>query len=255
MGLVFFLHFFTSIGTPRKRLPVETDQTKSCPYYREMMQNRPVGYWRLVEPRGSFTAANSANLEFPGTISSHVVMGEGWALRSCKVTSALFDAPGADISVPFEPTLNPNHYSLELWAQAKEGGAEVTGSQSPLSSTSSEEKQGYAIVVESNAEGERVWRVACGTGSTWVRAEGPVVVPGKWTHVLAAFDGKHLRISVDGQMYGDTTASCKPNQDAPLHIGGGGSKFGPWAGHIAEVVVYSHPLAQTIAGRHFNIGT
>ncbi|MBM3240709.1 LamG domain-containing protein [Candidatus Poribacteria bacterium] len=89
------------------------------------------------------------------------------------------------------------------------------------------------------------FRTANGGGRTEVRSKDPLP-EGKWVQVCGTYDGKKLRIYVDGSLSNEADASGKPwASTEQVYIGadpGCGNRC-QWVGVIDEIVVFNVTLA------------
>ncbi len=79
---------------------------------------------------------------------------------------------------------------------------------------------------------------------SYLHADGPVPKSGKWTHYAGTYDGKNIKLYVDGKLSSTVKAPGRmPKSAAPLFIGA----QSPWSrvlnGSLDDVQVWSKPLS------------
>ena len=91
------------------------------------------------------------------------------------------------------------------------------------------------------------FRLKAGGKTTRLVADAGDILEGQAAHVAAVYDGKSMRLYLDGVKVGQRNQSGSINADstAPLWIGGNppNATDRPWAGGIDDVVVYTRALS------------
>jgi len=128
-------------------------------------------------------------------------------------TALHFDGQNDYVRIPYSPNLNPSRFTIEAWA--KVDGAQGTFRKFLVSRY---QVKGYEL--QAAADGNN-WRFSMGNGSKWHSISGPSITLHQWTHVAATFDGRQMKVYVNGQLHGTTyTPSVVRNFAAPFTIGG-----------------------------------
>jgi hypothetical protein len=188
-------------------------------YPTTILADHPVAYYRLEEPNGSATVADSSGNGNIGyvtyvTQADNITVYPQLGLPGIDTNSALFatsTGPGqGDIDVPWTSAMNPTTdgtngapFSAELWVQA------------------TKQSSGYGVPLDSscnfaqpppwnNSAGWNFYETA-GPGSTWsfsIRpnpgfvGNGPAVTVGQWTHLVLSYDGTNATFYVNGVPFG-----------------------------------------------------
>ena len=116
----------------------------------------------------------------------------------------------------------------------------------------------YLLRIDKAPEGGRVsFFVQVGSPAvTWeprVSSEGPLT-PGVWHHIAGTWDGRKLRLYVDGQLHGETDRTGRPNPN-PYPVMVGNFEYpschgGAFGGVIDEVRIYGRALrAEELRGK------
>ena len=199
-------------------------------YPTTILADHPVAYYRLEEPNGSATVADSSGNGNTGYVT-YVTQGDNvtvypqLGLPGIDTNSALFatsTGPGqGNIDVPWTSAMNPTvpdgsngaPFSAELWVQA------------------TKQSSGYGVPLDdscnfaqpppwNNSAGWNFYETA-GPGSTWSFSlrpnpgfvgNGPAVTVGQWTHLVLSYDGTNATFYVNGVAFGTyavPTVSCQ----------------------------------------------
>ena len=164
-------------------------------------------------------------------------------------TAAGFNGSSSTIEVPYTADLNPESFTVSLWAQA----ASTDGFQSPLTSRddfmTGVSTHGYIIYNGSDGN----WQYWTGDGDPgWATVVSDPVSIGTWTHLAASFDADTNTKSfyIDGVNVANTTdQGYSVNgtvESEAFHIGSGndlGDQFF-FDGNIDDVGVFNGVLSQ-----------
>jgi hypothetical protein len=63
------------------------------------------------------------------------------------------------------------------------------------------------------------WQMWLGTGTAWSPTTGPRVRLGEWTHLAVVYDHHHVKLYVNGLLYGDVYKNYELNRRRPLRFG------------------------------------
>jgi hypothetical protein len=176
-------------------------------YADEVMADGPVGYWRLGEPRGSMTAADETRNHNNGRCEGSVTFGyPGFHGGD---TAALFDGTTGLIIVPNTETLNPKRITMEAKVSWN-GPTPANDRQRILEKESFGGTTQYCLSVQPDGlvfvelrvidPVAGTDKIISATGST----TGGVLVTGRETHVVATYDGRVIRIYINGNPDPDT---------------------------------------------------
>jgi hypothetical protein len=235
----------------------DADADAGPPTYRDIiLAEGPLAYWRLGDPTGPLIA-DEVGLH-PGTASAKgltygvpgLVAGD---------TAMSFDGQSGTINVAgawdFEG-LAP--YSFEVWVKL----APATNSYARIISkeTKSAPRGGYCLLGGAPADGgspffgnER-WEDANDILSVYFH--GPVAA-GKWTHVVARFNGDHGAIFVNGALvnsYGTPADAGLLINSSPFVIGSDANLGQHFAGSLDEMAVYGKALSDLVIANHYVAG-
>ena len=201
-------------------------------------------YWKLDEPAGSTTVADSKDGHHGAVSTSGVVLDQlsamPWLGRS-----ADFNGSTGKVTVPYHSSINPAQFTAEVWAKVEGGEGNY---RSPLTSRGS--NTGYMFYAASANN----WQYWVGTPSGWASTVGPSVEIDQWVHLVATHDGTNQKFYMNGNLVASRTSSYAPNTVSNLHIGAGGSSGTSYLfnGKLDNVAVLGEALdAQTISD-HYN---
>lgn len=237
-----------------------TANTKAAPtaYATRILADGPIGYWRLGEPPGSATASDSSGSGNNGTYSGGVTLGlPGFHDGD---TAAMFDGRTGRVVVPNSVSLNPAKITME--AKVGWGGPNAAFPQQRIL-----EKSSYAEVAQyglSIKDGYVVVEIRT-TASTLaqISAQSTNLVPigvNTETHIAATFDGKTIRIYLNGMLDSETPAGANAGDISPkpppatgsdLGIGNQAGRDRPFNGKIDEVALFARALTDDQVLAHF----
>ena len=179
-------------------------------YADEVKADCPNGYWRLGEPVGSATAADETQNHNDGTCEGLVTFGyPGFHGGD---TAALFDGTTGRILIPNSESLNPKRITME--AKVSWNGPTLANDrQRILEKESFGGTTQYCLSVQ--ADGHvfvelRVIDPVAGTDkivSATGSASGGMLVIDSETHVVATYDGRVIRIYINGSLDTSTTVN------------------------------------------------
>ncbi|MFP6873345.1 MAG: LamG-like jellyroll fold domain-containing protein [Verrucomicrobiales bacterium] len=203
-----------------------------------------IAHWPL-DADGSDASGNAHH----GTVTGGSVNFAQPGANAATGQSAAFPDNG-HIDIPWSQTLNPQSFTVALWANPTTTG----GYASPI--TSRDDVQGgvttHGFIIYNDAGGR--WNFWTGNGNPgWDTLGGPAVATNTWIHLAISYDAQSNTKSlwINGGLYASDTA---PNQYSPngpeqenFHIGagadGGVSFF--FAGNIDDVGLWDEALSGT----------
>ena len=185
--------------------------------------NPLVAFWPLDDPAG--TSGDESVIEtfgsFNGTpVDGAVTFGETGANASTG-SSALFDGSGG-IQVPFNEVLNPESFTLTLWAKS-DGGAGAWNSPVTSRHDLNPDSQGF-VIYDNQPSG--AWTFWSGNGEepgNWQTLDGPEVKLGEWQHIAISYDNgtEMKKLYIDGVLEVESPDIVAPNDTTPFNIGAG----------------------------------
>ncbi|QDU55886.1 LamG-like jellyroll fold domain-containing protein [Aeoliella mucimassa] len=157
-------------------------------------------------------------------------------------TAATFNGTDSTILVPFSQELNPESFTVSLWARP----TNTTGYRSPITSRD-DGTFGYIVYVSPSG----TWEFWTGDGDPgWTSIGGATVAGDSWAHLAISFDASSgtKSLYLDGALMASTTTQgYSPNglvEMEDLHIGSGsdaGNEFF-FEGDIDDVGVFKGAL-------------
>ncbi|MBD2483494.1 LamG domain-containing protein [Planktothrix sp. FACHB-1365] len=153
-----------------------------------------------------------------------------------------FDGVNDYVAIPYAQSLNPSdQFTVSCWVKVK-GGQQLY--RSPLTSRGTSPASGYMFYATEKGK----WDFWVGNGTDWSSVTGPDVVLNTWTHIAGTYDGKTLRLYVDGVLSGTLTCTYTPNQSSPLRIGAGATEASSpnflFPGQVADVRIWNKARTQ-----------
>jgi hypothetical protein len=246
-------------------------------YFSTITNDHPVAYYRLEEPNGSATVADSSTNTAEGfvtyiTQADHVTVYPQLGVPGVDTNSALFATSTGigqgNIDIFANSTINPTTdgtngapFSAELWVQAT---TESTANFEVPLDDSSDFGQPPPW---NNSAGWNFYQTQ-GPGSTWSYSIRPnpgfvgygtaTVVVGQWAHLVLSYDGTNATFYVNGaQIRKDAIPQFLANNGAEDLIVGEGpaTGFAAYDGYVDEVALYNYPLSAAQVLNHYNVGT
>lgn len=239
-------------ATNRRIEDVWPQRMPELPSYTEaVIEDSPIGYWRLGESSGD-TAADELGA-LPGTYVGSVTLDVPGALANDDDTAAQL-AQGSDTSYPrirwssvsWIPT---GDYCFEIWG--KKDNADNAGLWS------------YAL---SSANNEILLFVRDTTTTFYADASvgdfsHKDIADGEWHHFALVKLGSDVTLFIDGEEVGTLSSSYTISTGGTLVIGqeqdsvdGGYDTAQAWIGSVDEVAIYDHALSQSRIAHHYDVG-
>jgi hypothetical protein len=238
-------------------------------YDTAVLADQPIGYWRLGEAPGSAIAADASGHGNHGNYSSvGITLGQPGFHGGD--TAALFDGATGRIVVPNSETLNPRNITMEAkvsWFGPNPGRIQYL--QRILEKSSYEQRAEYALNIDEDGHVFVDLRVRTALGGLDVNVSAKsrsVVAQRVETHIVATFDGKEIKIYLNGALDSQTPlgdyagdlllkfpSPPPPSLDGYLGIGNQTypSRPRPFYGLIDEVVVYATALSAERVLAHY----
>jgi len=179
-----------------------------------------------------------------GAVSGGVAFGAKGAVVHTG-TAAEFNGLSSTITVPHSTELNPQSFTLALWARSN-GGAGAWNSPVTSRHDLNPDSQGYLIY---DSEPSGVWTFWSGNGTkngNWQTLDGPKVKVGEWQHIAISYDSttETKKLYVDGKFKVKQNEAVFPNDRTPLNIGSGSDYGGSYYfdGFIDDVALWDNVL-------------
>ena len=163
-----------------------------------------------------------------GEVSGGVAFGAKGAVAHTG-TAAEFNGLSSTITVPHSTELNPQSFTLALWAKS-DGGAGAWNSPVTSRHDLNPDSQGY-LIYDSKPSG--VWTFWSGNGTkngNWQTLDGPKVIVGEWQHIAITYDNvtETKKLYVDGKFKVKQNEAVFPNDRTPFNIGSGSDYGGSY---------------------------
>jgi hypothetical protein len=234
-------------------------------YQSTVLDQNPVGYWRLNEttqpPAASTTTANQGSL---GSSANGTYIGNpARALPGPFAGSVAVGLSGTaqSVTTPWQAGLNPNAFSAELWvnpAQVPFGGS-VSYVASSVQVASP--RSGWYLAQDNGstfgAGSAFVVRLFNQNGTTpTTQLAAPILLPlGSWYHLVLTYDGTTATLYENGVAVTNNTAAYVGNVDNQTTFGCRGDNAYYWPGQQAEVAMYGVALSAAQVAAHYSAGT
>jgi hypothetical protein len=156
-------------------------------------------------------------------------------------------------------------YSLEAWVDPRtldDRSRRIFSAEQSATGGTLVAAKDTGLVFSRYAKAHTAWRPDAVTGVV-----GPVAVPadwdtltvplatGRWTHVVATYDGVTMRLWTNGTLAGELPSSLRDRQSGYLTIGATVRGWLEWDGRIDEAALYRGPLTARQVADHHRAGT
>lgn len=249
-------------------LTVVRDPNAPNSYEEFVLQDEPLGYWKLNEDKSSTTVAQnsgSVGASGNGTYPTDAVTGGTGITANSEGDDTSVTLVNNRIVIPYTADLNPQgSFTIELWA--KPTGTN-TYYQTPISNRGSDTSGNFGWNLYRY---QNIWQFTLwGTGGATINGTATDFHLDEWNHLVATFaaDGTQnaagawrgtLKFFVNGVLVGSrANVYYTPNRDRMLSIGQltdqptGGLQF---KGGIDEVALYSTALSDDKVLKHYTYG-
>ncbi len=216
----------------------------------------PVANWEMDELYGGDATnevVDSSGNNFSGTaIGSSSDQTGTTSTKQGICGYGKFNGQQQKIVVPYNEALNPDSFTVSLWAKV-EGGSGTW--RSPITSryenSGASIRNGFNIYAGTNNR----WQFWTGIGAAgWDILTGPAVSLNTWTHIAIYFAKTSIKngrpyglkqFYINGQLVAQKEAYYQPNTSDPLIIGGGGISGNTYFfnGSLSKVQLYNSPLS------------
>ena len=222
--------------------------TVASGYQGLVLASAPVSYWPLNEATGATTAVDIAsglnNITYGGTYT----LGEA-GLRSDGNSSVFFNG-GGSTGVAFNPSLNPNEFTVECWVKPTDSTVQYLVA---LQDRTTGSRTGYAIWKNNGGgAGFGMQWTSSGTNNPIINATSAAVA-GSSYHVVGTYDGTTFKLYVNGVLEGSAVSTyvpASPTQPGFTIGSRNGSTTAP--SYIQDVALYSRALTAEEILIHYN---
>jgi hypothetical protein len=211
-------------------LPPRPDVAPGPP---ELARGR-VGHWKLDEGRGNVGIDSSGIGNHGGTVN---ILGPDWGMGRLGTALIFTPARRTFLIIASHPTLGPTEaMSISVWVHP----ASWTGTPRVLQKGDDDIQYGL------RAEGEQ-FRFVLRLDSGVAMVSGPLPPVDRWTHIGATYDGRELRLYMDGSAVAMQTAVGAIATPFTALTVGARSQNAPqsdfFAGLIDDVIIYQRALS------------
>ncbi len=211
----------------------------ALPSFAQDLTKGLVAYWMFNDGDGAIARDSSGN-GHDGDLLGDPEWVEG------RFGGALeFDGIEDEVNVPYDEALNPETFTVCLWANVEAGSAGAH--RAGISCRDDFPQRGYILY----AEPGDTWQYWIGVGAggiTWNSVQGPAVVTGEWTHLTEVYSNGEQKFYVDGELVGESEGELNLNTANELLIGAGANELDPhlflFVGRIDDVRLYNRDLTE-----------
>lgn len=217
-------------------------------YSDAIIADGPQSYWRLGEPSG-ITVVDAMGLQ-NGTLTNGPVLAQAGAIAGDADTSLSFD--GADDFIDLGSTnykfLGRTPFSCECWVKPTTAfnGAKQSFVYRGFAAVTWHFAMEFSLL--------KMERFDVSTAKDVVFSNTPLV-DGKWQYVVGTYDGRYMRLYVNGVFNGmlaSTRAVSDPGETTKA--GNSGTAARPYGGLMDELAIYNYPLSLDQIQSHYSIG-
>ena len=197
-----------------------------------------IAHWPLNEMAGAtaIEAVRGRN----GVIHGNPALGQSGASLDTE-TCHCHDGAGDYTEIPYDADLNPESFTLSLWAKVNGGDGSY---RSPFTSRDAGPPRGYIIYATSGNQ----WSFWIGNGRGWSVATAPdTITNNRWYHLAATHGDAASQLYIDGELKASGDGTIQINTVRPLRIGAGATE-GPtgvaFNGCLDDVRLWNRVLSQ-----------
>ena len=221
-----------------------------------VLDDGPVGYWRLGEASGTNANDETANNK-DGTYNGSPPLGAAGAVGDgdTAVTIAVGDNVNMGDEFDFANTVS---FTFEAWIYPTTIDTTYHRIVSKKDPNDPNGSQGWVIWLHDLAPGYQLgFQRYLDCANQAVLVSNVEIELNEWSHLMATFDGTDMKLYLNGvliktQTYGSALSMTGNTEDFKLgESANGGSNF---IGRIDEAAVYSSALGATVAGQRYRDG-
>jgi RHS repeat-associated protein len=233
-------------------------QASADSYEATVKADNPTDWWRLDDPAGTATAADSSSNNHPATLANSPTQGQPGALTGDPSSSTSFNGTNqycqaANSAAPDFTGTSP--FSLEVWIKPTTGTGDTSYRRILSKEHDSPTKSGWILDIYQGTIRFERWNA--NTSSIVASPTSAPISTSKWTLVDATYDGTTMRLYLNGVQVASTTSSLAipalPST-TPVLLGGlaDGSDY---AGGLQDAAVYTAALTPARVAAHYSAGT
>ncbi|WP_229669865.1 PKD domain-containing protein [Microlunatus endophyticus] len=163
-------------------------------YVTDVLNSNPTIYWRLGDPSGSATAADSSGSN-NGTVNSGVSLGQTGAISGDSDTAGRFDGSNSGYVAASNPVTGPSTFTISSWFKTTTtNGGKIMGFGDKNSGNSSN----YDRHVYMDNAGHVIFGVYPGSSQTIQSAN--TYNDGSWHQVAASLGSNGMVLYIDGKI-------------------------------------------------------
>ena len=229
-----------------------TTEAGSSGYRATVLADSPVAYYRFDD---TGAVAKDETGAHDGTYKGAIAHVAG-AIPSEPSNAASFDGSSYVDVGNILPSLGAAPFALEAWASPVAGASDpacLAAKTFAPGGASGNVSEGYTLYLDTGSNGLEFARFASGARSG---PSGPGLANGRFTHVVATYDGTTTMIFVDGSLAASKASSEQvATTSTPLTIGAGrGGIYCYFHGALDEVVFYDVALPAQRIQAHYLAG-
>jgi hypothetical protein len=223
-------------------------------YRATILADAPLAYYRLADQDGTAKDETGAH---DGVYKGAVTHAAG-AIAGDANGAAVFDGSSGYVDVgDVLPFLDTAPFTIEAWAAPAAGGtgpACIASKSFATGGVSGGITEGYTLYLDPSTNTTNLLRLR---GGAYDAARGAALENGKFSHVVATYDGATLAIWVNGMAVGNAaSARALVIHAKPLTIGASrGGIYCFFSGALDEVAFYGAALSDARIAAHFKAGT
>ena len=204
---------------------------RSADYSTAILASNPVGYWRLDDAAGSGTVVDVTG-NHPGSYSGSIQKEQPGIFEA---NDAIRFEGNGYVTIADDAALKPDQMTLEAWVEI---GDLDSATQTILY------KGGHRIYRQGNLLRAYFYN------SETTRDVYTTLLPNRWIHIAATYDGSVSRLYVNGNYVSGRTLNAPLSHGTqPLRLGSTGSNT--WQGGMDEVAFYERALSAEEIAAHY----
>jgi len=206
------------------------------------LYDSPAAYWKLNEPFGATSFADSSGTGNTGTCSGDLCPTMG--VPGKVGMAASFN--GSQITVPDSPSLRLNQFTIALWVNPAQAQANYQPLVVKEDSSGSFRNYGLFMVPNSTQVRYVVWGNDCSTRFA-ANSSGSLAL-NNWNYVVFTYDGTTESLYINGVLDSSNPASTPAGLCqalVPVNIGmeSAAAGFLPFSGVLDDIRIYAQPLS------------
>lgn len=227
-----------------------SNEAGASDYRAAVLADNPLAYYRLGD---TGTVAKDETGAHDGTYVGSVTHVAG-AIAQDPSTAAMFDGTSYVNAGDIASFVANAHFTLEAWASVVPGASDpmclVAKTVAPGGASGSV-SDGYTVYADATTNKLSFTRFKNSDSSG---PDGPALMNGRFTHVVATYDGTTMVIYVDGVRVADGASSASlVDPGRPLTIGAGrGGVYCYFRGALDEVAIYGEALSAARVTAHYD---